>query len=34
VILPECGHVAIYEATDALNSSLLGFVMKNRGNNT
>jgi 3-oxoadipate enol-lactonase len=31
VILPECGHVAIYEATDALNSCLLGFVMKNRG---
>jgi 3-oxoadipate enol-lactonase len=32
VVLPDCGHVAIYEAADALNSCLLGFLMKNRGN--
>jgi 3-oxoadipate enol-lactonase len=31
VVLPECGHVAIYEAADTLNSCLLGFLMKNRG---
>ena len=34
MILPDCGHVAIYEAADALNSCLFGFIMKNRGNNS
>lgn len=28
VILPNCGHVAIYEQPHALNSCLLGFVIK------
>ncbi len=34
LILPQCGHVAIYEASNALNSCLLGFIMKNRGNDS
>jgi 3-oxoadipate enol-lactonase len=34
VVLPDCGHVVIYEAADALNSCLLGFLVKNRGNDS
>ncbi|WP_353892938.1 alpha/beta hydrolase [Proteinivorax hydrogeniformans] len=29
VIIPDCGHVTIFEKPDILNSILLGFVMKN-----
>ena len=28
-IIPDCGHVTIFEKPDILNSMLLGFVMKN-----
>ncbi|ALC89059.1 alpha/beta hydrolase [Bacillus sp. FJAT-18017] len=29
LVIPECGHVAIFEKPDALKSALLGFVVKN-----
>lgn len=29
VIIPDCGHVTIFEKPDTLNSLLLGFVVKN-----
>jgi 3-oxoadipate enol-lactonase len=28
-VIPDCGHVTIFEKPDTLNSMLLGFVMKN-----
>lgn len=30
VLIPDCGHVTIFEQPDVLNSILLGFVMKHR----
>ncbi|MDD2332994.1 MAG: alpha/beta hydrolase [Mesotoga sp.] len=30
-VIPDCGHVTIFEKPDILNSLLLGFVMKNSG---
>lgn len=29
VVIPDCGHVTIFEKPDVLNSILLGFIMKN-----
>jgi len=29
VVIPDCGHVTIFEKPEALNSLLLGFVLKN-----
>ncbi|WP_312649773.1 alpha/beta hydrolase [Proteiniclasticum sp.] len=31
VILPECGHVSIFEKPEELKTLLLGFILKNRG---
>ncbi len=28
LIIPDCGHVTIFEKSDALNSALLGFIIK------
>jgi len=29
IVIPDCGHVAIFEKYDTVNSMLLGFIMKN-----
>jgi len=28
ILIPDCGHVTIFEKPNALNSALLGFIMK------
>lgn len=35
ILLPDCGHVAIFEKVEALKTCLIGFILKNdqRGNN-
>ncbi len=31
VVLPECGHVSIFEKPEEIKTLLLGFILKNRG---